>query len=75
MKLIKVLKTSNGYEVKTLLTYKFFGKQFFSREQTFVKSEEEEYWTVPGTGSKVSMEKQLRLEKWLKDHRKFIEKK
>lgn len=74
MKLIKILKTSDGYEVKTLLTYKFLGKQIFSREQTYIKSKPDKNWYVSGSNSDVSEQKQAKLNKWLNDHKKFIEK-
>lgn len=74
MKLIKISKSKNTYEIKTLISYKLLGIRLISTERSFVKKEGEYDWYEMGKKQKASEEKRLKLERWLRDHQKFIEK-
>jgi len=74
MKLIKVLKTNNTYEIKTLITYRFLNIRFLSLEKSFIKNKEENSWIETKSHKRAPKEKELKLDKWLKNHQKFIEK-
>ncbi|MCB7480264.1 hypothetical protein [Christiangramia sediminis] len=74
MKLIKISKSKNIYEIKTLISYKLLGKRLISIERSFVKKENEDDWYEKQKGLKASEVKRLKLERWLRDHQKFIEK-
>ncbi|SDR76828.1 hypothetical protein [Gramella sp. MAR_2010_147] len=74
MKLIKVSQTRDAYEVKVLISYRLFGIRIFSTEKSFVKKYNHDEWYQKDDHSKASQEKKMKLDKWLKDHQKFIEK-
>lgn len=74
MKLINVSRNNEGYIVKALLNYRFLGLQLFSRIEVYELTESNNTWYEASGGKKVSKRKRLKLNKWLKDHQKFIEK-
>jgi len=74
MKLIKVLKFNDRYEITALITYKFLKIQILSVEKVFIKKENKDYWQDAKNHEKVSVSNKLKLDRWLKDHQKFIEK-
>ncbi|CAL66660.1 hypothetical protein [Christiangramia forsetii] len=74
MKLIKVLKLKDKYEIKALVSYKFLNIHFLSIEKSFTKKEGYDCWYSTKNNKKVSEARKLKLDKWLKTHQKFIEK-
>ena len=74
MKLINISKSGNTYTVKALHPVKIFGIQMFSYVKSYALSEDHKYWYEIKSDKKVSRSKSLKLNKWLKDHQKFIEK-
>lgn len=74
MKLINISKTENSYLVKALIQYKIFGIQIGSEIKEFKKSTNDNAWYTLNGKKKASKGQRLKLEKWLKDHQKFIEK-
>ncbi|PTX43000.1 hypothetical protein C8P64_1524 [Christiangramia gaetbulicola] len=74
MKLINVSRNNEGYIVKALLSYRLLGLQLFSRVKVYELKESHNAWYEASSKKKVSKRKRLKLNKWLKDHQKFIEK-
>jgi len=75
MKLVNIAKTGDTYEVKALDPVKIFGIQILATVNTYKLSDDHSFWYKVNSRKKVSGKKMLRLNKWLKDHQKFIEKK
>jgi len=75
MKLIKVSKSENTYQIQALISYEVLGIPLPSKERSFIKQEGDNNWYNIKSHKKVSEKRQLQLNKWLKDHQKFIEKK
>ncbi len=74
MKLINVSRNNEVYSIKTLHSYRLLGLQFLSRVKVYVLNESNTAWYEASSRKKVSEKKALKLNKWLKDHQKFIEK-
>jgi len=74
MKLIKVSKSDNAYEIQALISYEVLGIPLPSKERSFTKHESDTIWYNKKSQKKVSEKRQIQLNKWLKDHQKFIEK-
>ncbi|MUP42876.1 hypothetical protein [Christiangramia aestuarii] len=73
MKLVNISKPEDTYIVKVLHTYKLFGLSLSSYVKAYACSNDENWYEVKN-GKKVSRNKSVKLNKWLKDHQKFIEK-
>ena len=74
MKLVNISKSGENYFVKALHQSKIFGMHIFSKVKTYKLSKDESNWYLLDSGKKVSERKKAKLDKWLKDHQKFIEK-
>ena len=74
MKLINISKSGDTYVVKALHPVRILGIQIFSFVKIYRLSEDGNYWFEEKSKKKVSRYKIIKLEKWLKDHKKFIEK-
>lgn len=74
MKLINISRTGDTYLVKTLISYRIFGIQIASEIKEFKKSSKDDNWYTVNGDQKASKGQRVKLEKWLKDHQKFIEK-
>ena len=74
MKMIKVSKSDNVYEIQALISYEVLGILLPSKKRSFIKQEGDNKWYNKKSQKKVSEKRQLQLNKWLKDHQKFIEK-
>lgn len=74
MKLINISRTGDTYLVKTLIPYRIFGIQIASEIKEFKKSAKDKAWYTINGNKKASKVQRIKLEKWLKDHQKFIEK-
>ncbi|MCG9970361.1 hypothetical protein [Christiangramia crocea] len=72
MKLINLSKKGEAYTAKAKTSFKLFGITFSSTVQEFIKPVSEENW-YDFEGRKVSENKKIILNKWLKDHQRFIE--
>jgi hypothetical protein len=51
-----------------------FGATLYSYDKLFVKETESAQWINQNTKKKATQAESFKLNKWLKDHRKFIEK-
>ena len=72
MRLINLSKKGDTYTVKAKTSYKLFGLTLSSTVQEYVKPVSEENW-YDIQGKKTSEKKKMLLNKWLKDHKRFIE--
>ncbi len=72
MRLINLSKKGDTYTVKAKTSSKLFGLTLSSTVQEYVKPVSEENW-YDIQGRKVSEKKKMLLNKWLKDHKRFIE--
>ena len=72
MKLINLSKKGDTYTVKAISASKIFGITLSNTVQEFIKPLGEEDW-YNIEGRKVSQKKKFILDKWLKDHQRFIE--
>lgn len=72
MKLINLSKKDEGYKLRALILFKFLGITIFTTEREFLFKENEKTWYT-SKGKKVSDNKRIMLDKWLKDHKRFIE--
>ncbi|QYA26363.1 hypothetical protein G3I01_12885 [Gramella sp. MT6] len=75
MKLINVSKNGDGYSIKAINSYKIMGIQLYSTIKTYKLSETNSEWIELSSGREVAKKKKVKLDKWLSDHQKFIEKK
>ena len=73
MKLVNISKSDEKYIIKALITYKVLGISLFSSVKSYAYNEEKDWYELK-TGKTPSKSKILKLDKWLKDHQKFIEK-
>lgn len=74
MKLVNISKTGDVYIVKTMHPVRVLGFNIITNQRSYAFNEKEEYWYELATGKKVSKKKRSKLNKWLTDHKKFIEK-
>lgn len=74
MRLVNISKVENAYLIKASVSYKFLGIEFMASDKFYKKKENENDWHEAKTGKKVPAKRKLKLNKWLKDHQKFIEK-
>ncbi len=74
MQLINILKTGETYQINALHTVKLLGVNLFSRSRSYSFSEENNEWYEIKSGKRISSQAEIKLNKWLKDHQKFIEK-
>lgn len=75
MKMVSISKAEGSYKVKALHPFKIFGIQIMATEKFYKLSDDHTCWYRLDSGKKASHNKQMKLNKWLKDHQKFIEKK
>ena len=74
MRLINVSRINNEYLIQAMLSVKNFGINFFSHTKYYLKEVKDNRWYEAKTGNKVSEFEQTKLNKWLRDHQKFIKK-
>lgn len=74
MRLVNISKVDDAYLIKASVPYKFLGIEFMASDRLYKKKENEDDWNEAETGKKVPINRKLKLNKWLKDHQKFIEK-
>lgn len=74
MKLVNISKSGENYLIKALHSFKLFGLIFYSKVKTYKLSKDEEHWYLMDSKEEVSVREKTKLNKWLKDHQKFIEK-
>ncbi|TBW26401.1 hypothetical protein [Gramella sp. KN1008] len=72
MKLVNFSKKEDAYVAKAITSVKIFGISLSSTTQQFVKPLSEETW-YDFKGHEVSENKQILLDKWLRDHQRFLE--
>jgi len=72
MKLITMSKTDTAYTVKARKTLRIAGQELKSNIMEYTFSLDRKEWYT-SQGKKVSSNKKKYLNKWLKDHQKFIE--
>ena len=73
MKMINISRNADHYIIKTIDSVRMLGKDMFSRNKTYQKKFSDDTWYESNSDKAVSEQKKLKLDKWLKDHRKFIE--
>jgi len=74
MNLVNISKEESCYKIKSVKYVKVFGVTLYSYDKLFVKETESAQWINVNTNKKASQAESIKLNKWLKDHRKFIEK-
>lgn len=74
MKLIYLTQKDNFYVAKALQESKLLGIIFSRKIREYEFEEDKQEWMYRGNGKKVSRTRQKYLNKWLEDHKKFIEK-
>lgn len=72
MKLVNLSKQDDTYKLRALIPYKLLGVTLTSTAREFIYREKEGSWYT-SKGKKVSENKKMMLDKWLKDHKRFIE--
>ena len=75
MKLVNISRSENTYEVKALHPIKILSIHIMAFIKTYKLSDDHTYWYNLNSEKKVSRKQRFKLDKWLKDHQKFIEKK
>ena len=74
MNLVNISKEESCYKIKSVKYVKVFGVTLYSYDKLFVKETESAQWINQNTKKKATQAESFKLNKWLKDHRKFIEK-
>jgi hypothetical protein len=74
MKLVNISKSGNTYLIKAVIPLKILGLEIASKIRVFSLTEEHNEWFDSKTGQKASRSKVAKLDKWLRDHQKFVEK-
>lgn len=74
MKLIFLTHKDNHYVAKALQETKFLGITIFTKIREFEFKEGSQIWVYRNNGKRVRRARQNHLNKWLEDHKKFIEK-
>ncbi|WP_298247075.1 hypothetical protein [uncultured Christiangramia sp.] len=74
MNLVNISKEENCYKIKSVKYVKVFGTTLYSYDKIFVKQTESNQWINKNTNKEATQAESLKLDKWLKDHQKFIEK-
>lgn len=73
MKMINISRNGDQYIIKTINSTKVLGMDLLQKNKSYQKKVDEEEWFELSSGKTVSAQKKLKLDKWLKDHQKFIE--
>lgn len=71
MRLLSITRKDEAYKVKAEIERKFLGAFIGSRIREYTKKDKG--WYELGNGKPVTNEERRMLDRWLKDHRKFIE--
>ena len=74
MNLVNISKEDSGYKIKSVKYIKIFGTTVYSYDKMFRLEPETERWINQATQKRATEAESIKLNKWLKDHRKFIEK-
>lgn len=74
MKLINISKTSDTYIVKAFHPFKILGFQFYTKVKSYKYDYDSKEWQEVDGKKEVAKEYQIKLNRWLEDHQKFIEK-
>ncbi len=74
MRLVNISKSGENYLIKASHYIKVLGIEIYSKVKTYKLTNNEKQWQRLGSSKKVSSRKTAKLNKWLKDHQKFIEK-
>lgn len=73
MKLICLTHKDNIYLARALQETKLLGVTLARNIKEFEFRKDQQDWVYKGSGKKVSRSRQVHLNKWLEDHKKFIE--
>ena len=73
-RVIACLDVRDGHLAKSVKFVKVFGTTLYSYDKIFVKQTESNQWINKNTNKEATQAESLKLDKWLKDHQKFIEK-
>lgn len=71
MRLINLSKKGDAYVVKAQKLFRILGISIGSNFQEFIKKDGDHYWYT-AEGKKVKPKNSRILDKWLKDHQRFI---
>ncbi len=74
MQLVNISKTGDTYTVKALKTFKLLGLQLFSKVTSYTISPQDKDWCAADKAGDISEKTKIKLNKWLRDHQRFIEK-
>lgn len=72
MKLVNLSKQDGNYKLRALIPFKILGITLTNSVREFIYREKDSSWYTL-KGKKVSKNKRMILDKWLKDHKRFIE--
>lgn len=73
MKMINISRNGDNYIIKTINSTRVLGKDMFSKNKSYKQNKNDEEWYELSSEKAVSAEKKIKLDRWLKDHQKFIE--
>ncbi|MBZ9730930.1 hypothetical protein LB467_14640 [Salegentibacter sp. JZCK2] len=73
MRLVYLQNTDNAYVAKAEITLKAFGVAIGQKSKIYIRKDSENTWREEKTNKKVSPKDAAHLDKWLKDHQKFVE--
>lgn len=72
MRLVNLSKKDDTYMVKAIIPFRILGLTIASPARVFIYQEKNNNWKT-SKGGKVSKKKKMILNKWLRDHKRFIE--
>jgi len=74
MNLVNISKEERGYKIKSIKYIKLLGTSIYSSHNTFSKEFGKDQWINEKNNKPASEPEAVKLDKWLRDHKKFIEK-
>jgi len=73
MKLVYLQKTDDAYIAKAEITIKAFGVALGKKSKTFIRKNSDETWRSEKSNKIASRKETAYLNKWLSDHKRFVE--
>ncbi len=73
MRLVCLQNTEDAYVAKAEIVRKAFGIALGKKSKDYIKKNSENIWREKKSKKKVSQKEKAHLNKWLNDHKKFVE--
>ena len=74
MKMIRIIEHEKAYEVDAEEGLKLFGRRILSWHNTYFSEKDSNSWAKLPHKTKVSVGKEKKLNKWIRDHKRFVTK-